>query len=59
MNEGWVCPRCGKVNAPWKESCDCVVAPVKNPYPEYPAYPQYPVVPWYPMYPYITDTREC
>lgn len=24
MNHGWVCPKCGKVNAPWKESCDCV-----------------------------------
>ncbi len=21
--EGWVCPKCGKVNAPWKPSCDC------------------------------------
>jgi hypothetical protein len=23
-NEGWVCPRCNKVNAPWKSQCDCV-----------------------------------
>lgn len=23
MSYGWVCPVCGKVNAPWKESCDC------------------------------------
>ena len=21
---GWACPRCGKVNAPWKSQCDCV-----------------------------------
>ena len=49
MNEGWVCPKCGKVNAPWKESCDCVEI-VKNPYHEYPAYPEYPVPPWYPPY---------
>lgn len=21
--EGWICPRCQQVNAPWKSSCDC------------------------------------
>ena len=21
--EGWVCPRCGRVNAPWLPCCDC------------------------------------
>ena len=20
---GWVCPKCGRVNAPWKDHCDC------------------------------------
>ena len=20
---GWVCPKCGRVNAPWKSTCDC------------------------------------
>ena len=20
---GWICPRCDKVNAPWKSECDC------------------------------------
>ena len=20
---GWACPRCGKINAPWKSQCDC------------------------------------
>ena len=23
MSEGWECPKCGKVNAPWMPSCDC------------------------------------
>ena len=21
--QGWVCPLCGKANAPWAPSCDC------------------------------------
>ena len=23
MKEGWICPRCGKVNAPFMPNCDC------------------------------------
>lgn len=23
MNEGWICPRCGRVNAPFTSYCDC------------------------------------
>lgn len=24
MLEGWICPRCKRVNAPWVERCDCI-----------------------------------
>lgn len=27
-NEGWVCPRCGKVNAPWMPQCSCSQQPM-------------------------------
>ena len=23
MNEAWICPRCGRVNAPWMAQCTC------------------------------------
>ena len=23
MEYGWACPRCGRINAPWKSTCDC------------------------------------
>ena len=26
-NVGWVCPRCGRVNAPWMMTCRCSVKP--------------------------------
>ena len=25
--QGWQCPRCGKINAPWVLSCDCHIKP--------------------------------
>jgi hypothetical protein len=26
----WECPRCKKINAPWKGSCDCEPSPLSN-----------------------------
>jgi hypothetical protein len=26
----WECHRCGKINAPWKGSCDCTPTPFSN-----------------------------
>ena len=27
IHRGWECPRCGKINAPWKEECRCYKEP--------------------------------
>lgn len=27
MSRGWECPKCGKVNAPWKAECGCHIKP--------------------------------
>lgn len=43
---GWICPKCGRANAPWKSSCDCThYVPYTPPY-----YP----IPYHPSTPYIT-----
>ena len=55
--KGWECPKCGQVNAPWKDRCDCgktVVSPYIPTLPTYPSYPVYPTPPRYPA-PYIGD----
>lgn len=42
--QGWECPKCNRVNAPWMSTCPCVYAAplyVPIPYPE----PYYPF-PW-------------
>jgi hypothetical protein len=26
----WECPRCKKINAPWKGSCDCTPSPLSS-----------------------------
>lgn len=28
--QGWKCPRCGRINAPWKSHCDCTEEPKTN-----------------------------
>lgn len=28
---GWICPRCGRVHAPWVPSCDCSRVPAYVP----------------------------
>ena len=30
MQEGWICPRCGKVNAPWNPWCSCEPKQISN-----------------------------
>lgn len=38
---GWICPKCGRANAPWKSSCDCSgnYIPYLPPYYPVPYYP--------------------
>ena len=45
---GWICPKCGKVNAPWQSSCDCNTHYIPHlvPFPYYPAYPDYYKITW-------------
>lgn len=52
MQYGWVCPRCGKVNAPWKDSCNCYLnipytppnTPAPTPFNPTPSWPQTPEI---------------
>jgi len=43
---GWICPKCGRANAPWKSSCDCTYY--------VPYIPPYYLIPYHPSTPYVT-----
>lgn len=48
MSYGWVCPKCGRVNAPWKSTCDCYNG-IATPYtpPNTPQTTPYEPIPYY------------
>ena len=52
MKEGWVCPKCGKVLAPWVPECDCYK---EHPLAGKPVYPNYDGHPVYEPAPYWTN----
>lgn len=51
MSYGWICPKCGRVNAPWKGTCDCskgIAVPDTPPNTPYtPCEPYIPHTPYY------------
>jgi hypothetical protein len=51
---GWICPKCGKVNAPWKSECDCP----KDWYVPYPTYIPYPNFLYRPNEPFWVVTPD-
>lgn len=60
QQEGWICPRCKVVNAPWVSRCSCThryvpITPYDPINPLNPAKPYEPYYPYYyPQYPTIT-----
>lgn len=52
MKEGWICPKCGKVLAPWIPECDCYK---RHPLDSNPVYPNNKGYPIYEPAPYWTN----
>lgn len=53
MSYGWICPKCGRVNAPWKSTCDCskgIATPNTPPNTPFPFAPFEPYIPHTPYY---------
>lgn len=52
LQYGWICPKCGKVYAPWKDSCNCYLnipytppnTPSQTPFNPMPSWPKTPEV---------------
>ena len=55
MNEGWVCPRCNKVNAPDVRECCCSAEIPPYPEPERTTYIPHPIYPTQPHRPILYD----
>lgn len=39
INQGWLCPRCGRINAPWLPNCSCSGKPMEITCGDYTHYP--------------------
>ena len=39
ISQGWLCPRCGRINAPWLPNCNCSGKPMKITCGEHTHYP--------------------
>ena len=39
ISQGWLCPRCGKINAPWMSQCNCSGKPIEITCGDYTHYP--------------------